>query len=320
MRAVEVLEFGGPEVLRLVDVADPVPGPGEVCIQVRACTVNPTDTMRRAGAPAWHKAAPQGPFRLGMEVAGVIDEVGPGADFEVGDQVMALVVPSQDHGAYAERIVLPVQQVALAPRNVGVSHAATVPMNGLTALLALAAVDLPAGATLAVTGAAGAVGGYVVELAKARGLRVIADSAPADEELVRQLGPDWIVPRGHDVAAAIRRLVPAGVPALIDGSVQGVEVLPAVSDGGTVVVLRPPDFAPAHARVVFVWVSQALQRPEWLSELRRYVEQGQLTPRVAREFPLAAAEEAHRLLEQGGLRGRIVLVPDVHKQVRNACR
>ena len=211
MRAVEVLEFGGPEVLRLVDVADPVPGPGEVCIQVRACTVNPTDTMRRAGAPAWHKAAPQGPFRLGMEVAGVIDEVGPGADFEVGDQVMALVVPSQDHGAYAERIVLPVQQVALAPRNVGVSHAATVPMNGLTALLALAAVDLPAGATLAVTGAAGAVGGYVVELAKARGLRVIADSAPADEELVRQLGPDWIVPRGHDVAAAIRRLVQAGV-------------------------------------------------------------------------------------------------------------
>ena len=186
VREVQVPEFGGPEVLRLVDVADPVRGPGEVCIQVRACTVNPTDTMRRAGASAWHKVAPQGPFRLGMEVAGVVDEVGPGAGFEVGDRVMALVVPSVKSGAYAERVVLPVDQVALAPRNVDLSHAATVPMNGLTALLALAAADLPAGETLAVTGAAGALGGYVVELAKARGLRVIADSSPADEELVRR--------------------------------------------------------------------------------------------------------------------------------------
>ena len=309
VREVQVPEFGGPEVLRLVDVADPVRGPGEVCIQVRACTVNPTDTMRRAGASAWHKVAPQGPFRLGMEVAGVVDEVGPGAGFEVGDRVMALVVPSVESGAYAERVVLPVDQVALAPRNVDLSHAATVPMNGLTALLALAAADLPAGETLAVTGAAGALGGYVVELAKARGLRVIADSSPADEELVRRLGAEWIVPRGHDVAAAIRRLVPAGVAALIDGSVQGAEVLPALSDGGTLVVLRPQDLAPAHARVVFVWVSQALQRPDWLPELRRHVEEGHLTPRVAREFPLASAYEAHRLLERGGTRGRIVLIP-----------
>ena len=309
VREVQVPEFGGPEVLRLVDVVDPVPGPGEVRIQVKACTVNPTDTMRRAGASAWHKVAPRGPFRLGMEVAGVVDEVGPGAEFKVGDRVMALVVPSQDRGAYAERVVLPVNQVTLAPRNVDLSHAATVPMNGLTAMLALDAADLPAGATVAVTGAAGAVGGYVVELAKARGLRVIADSSSADEELVRSSGADWIVPRGNDVAAAIRRLVPAGVPALIDGSVQGAEVVPAVSDGGTLVVLRPPDLPPAHARVVFVWVSQALQRPEWLPELCRHVEEGHLTPRVAREFPLASVQEAHRMLERGGVRGRIVLNP-----------
>ena len=108
---------------------------------------------------------------------------------------MAVVVPARGWGAYAERVLVPAEQVTLAPRNVDLSHAATVPMNGLTALLALDEIGLPAGEIIAVTGAAGALGGYVIELAKARGLRVIADSKPSDEDLVRRLGADWIVPR-----------------------------------------------------------------------------------------------------------------------------
>lgn len=309
VRTVKAREFGGPEVLQLVEVPNPVPGPGEVRIQVKACTVNPTDTMRRAGASAWHPKLPQGPFSLGMEAAGVVDEVGSGVDLEPGDLVMAVVFPSQDWGAYAERVVVPAEQATLAPRNVDLSHAATLPMNGLTALLALDAVDLPAGEIIAVTGAAGALGGYVIELAKSRGYRVIADSSVSDEELVRRLGADWIVPRGQDFASAVRHIVPEGVRGLIDGSVQGAEVLPGVSNGGTIVVLRPGDLDPEHARAVFVAISQARDRPGWLSELRRHVEDGRLTPRVAREFPLASAAAAHRLLEQGGTRGRIVLIP-----------
>ena len=309
MRAVKAREPGGPEVLTLVEVADPVAGPGEVCIDVKACTVNPTDTMNRSGAAAWHPIPPQGPFNLGMEVAGVVDDVGPGVDLRVGDPVMAVVVPARGWGAYAERVLVPAEQVTLAPRNVDLSHAATVPMNGLTALLALDEIGLPAGQIIAVTGAAGALGGYVIELAKARGLRVIADSKPSDEDLVRRLGADWIVPRGPEVAAAIRTIVPDGVRALIDCSIQLSEALPAVADGGMIAIFRPVDFDPAPARSVLVLISQALKRPGWLAQLRRHVEAGTLTPRVAREFPLASAADAHRLLEQGGTRGRIVLIP-----------
>ena len=311
MRVVMVLKPGGPEALTVVDVADPVAGLGQVCIRVRACTVNPTDTMRRSGAPAWFPVAPTRPYGLGMEVAGIVDEVGPGvADFVVGDNVMALVLPSSGWGAYAERVVVPAQQMTHAPCNVDFAHAATVPMNGLTALLALDVIDLRPGEIVAVTGAAGAVGGYVIELAKTRGLRVIADTSSDDEELVRGLGADWVVPRGQEVAGSIRQIVPEGVRLLVDGSLQLSEVQPAVAEGGTVVILRPVDFDPGHARGVHVVVSQAADRPDWLAELRRHIEKGHLTPRVARRFPLAEAEAAHRLLEQGGIRGRIILVPE----------
>ena len=309
MLAVKAREPGGPEVLTLFEVADPVPGPGEVCIAVKASTVNPTDTMNRSGAAAWHPVAPREPFNIGMEVSGVVDEVGPGVDLEVGDRVMAVVVPARGWGAYAERVLVPAGQATLAPENVDFSHAATIPMNGLTALLALDAIDVAAGDTIAVTGAAGALGGYVIELAKARGVRVIADSQPSDEALVRGLGADWLVPRGPDVADAIRGIVPEGVSALVDCSIQLTEVVPAVAEGGVIAIFRPVEFDPSPARSVFVGVSQALARPEWLSELRRHVEKGELTPRVAHELPLASAAEAHRLLERGGTRGRIVLIP-----------
>jgi NADPH2:quinone reductase len=311
MRAVMVLKPGGPEALTVVDVADPVAGRDQLCIRVRASTVNPTDTMRRSGAPAWFPVAPTRPYGLGMEVAGIVDEVGPGvADFAVGDDVMALVIPSSGWGAYADRVVVPAQQVTHAPRNVDFAHAATVPMNGLTAFLALDAIDLRPGEIVAVTGAAGAVGGYVVQLAKTRGLRVIADTSPDDEELIRGFGADWVVPRGKDVAASIRQIVPEGVRLLVDGSLQLSEVLPAVGEGGTIVILRPVDFDLGHARGVYVVVSQAADRSDWLAELRHHIEEGRLTPRVARRFPLADAEAAHRLLERGHIRGRIVLVAE----------
>lgn len=310
MKAVMVREFGGPEALSFMDVADPVPGPGEVCIEVKACTVNPTDTMRRSGASAWHRVRPAGAFALGMEAAGIIREIGAGVELQVGDAVMAVVFPSGEYGAYAERIVVPAEQVALIPPNMDFVHAATIPMNGLTALLALSAVDLKFGDILAVTGAAGTFGGYAIELAKAHGLRVIADSSPADEKLVHRLGADWIVPRGPNVAAAIRNIATEGVPALIDGSLQLEEVVPAVSDAGTLVLMRPMDYKPEERiRAVTVIISEARNRPELLPRLRRHVEMGHLTPRVAAKFPLSSADAAHRMLERGGTRGRIVLIP-----------
>ena len=216
----------------------------------------------------------------------MVDDVGPGVDLEAGDSVMAVVHPAAGWSAYAERVVVPADHVTLAPCNVDLPHAATLPMNGLTAVMALEAVDLPAGEIIAVTGAAGAVGGYVIELAKTRGLRVIADSSPSDEDLVRRLGADWVVPRGPDVAHAIRAIAPEGVRGLVDGSFQLSEVLPAVVPGGTIVILRRVEFDPTPARAVFVAVSRAARRAEWLAELRRHVEGGRLTPARRLHLPI----------------------------------
>ncbi|AUZ34461.1 hypothetical protein C3B78_08350 [Arthrobacter sp. PGP41] len=98
MKAVMTREFGGPEALTLMEVSNPVPGPGEVCIEVKACTVNPTDTMRRAGAPAWHPLPAEGPFAIGMEAAGIVRKIGAGVELDVGDSVMAVVFPSGRQG------------------------------------------------------------------------------------------------------------------------------------------------------------------------------------------------------------------------------
>ncbi|KJL42343.1 quinone oxidoreductase family protein [Microbacterium trichothecenolyticum] len=310
MLEVKANGFGGPEVLTVHEVPERAPGAGEVAIRVAGCGVNPTDTMRRKGAPGWHVSEPSEPFGLGMDLAGVVEAVGEGVSaFRPGDPVMAMVVPSVEHGAYAERVVVSAHQVARAPKGVDLIQAATVPMNGLTALLALEAVNLPAGATLAVTGAAGTLGSYAIQIAKARGLRIIADSSPADEERLREMGADHIVPRGPDVATEIRRIAPSGVAGLLDASVQGAGVLPAVADGGTVVVVRPGAQPDERVRTVFVIVSHALDRVGWLEELSAMVDDGTLTPHVAHTFGLAEAPEAHRIVEAGGLRGRIVLVP-----------
>ena len=143
-----------------------------------------------------------------MDVAGVIDEIGPdtATDLDIGDRVMAIVVPAGQHGGYSDSLVLPAQSVARIPAGATLVEASTLPMNALTARKALDMLALPSGSTIAVTGAAGAFGGYVVQLAKADGLRVIADASEADEQLVRDLGADVVVRRGDDVAARIREV------------------------------------------------------------------------------------------------------------------
>ena len=206
VRAVGITEFGGPKVLRLVDLPDPEPGPGEVRIRVRAAAVNPTDTVLRSGGRAERLKDIPPPHVPGMDAAGELVQIGEGVrtDLQVGDRVMAVVVPLGQRGAYAERVVVPAESVVPSPVGATDAEAATLPMNGLTARLALDVLALQPGRTLAVTGAAGAVGSYVVQLAKAEGLRVIADAAPRDEALVWALGADHVVPRGHGYADSVR--------------------------------------------------------------------------------------------------------------------
>jgi NADPH:quinone reductase-like Zn-dependent oxidoreductase len=311
VRAVGVVEYGGPEALRVVDVPEVHAKSGEVRIAVKAATVNPTDTYTRNGSrdEMLRKSGPP-PYISGMDLAGVVDEIGEGTetDLAVGDEVMAIVIPFGAHGAYREQIVLPAESVVRAPAGSDLVHASTLPMNGLTARLGLDLMALPAGATIAVTGAAGAYGGYTVQLAKADGLRVIADASERDEELVRSLGADVVVRRGDDVAERIREHAPGGVDGLADGSVQGEMLVPAIADGGVMATVRGWQ-GPAERgiRVVPVWVRDYWKARDKLDRLRQQVEEGAITLRVAQTFPAAEAAEAHRILEAGGTRGRLVI-------------
>src|SRR5262249_16430634 len=137
-------------------------------------------------------------------------------DLAIGDHVMGIKLPWEGFGAYAEQVVAPAQSVVRVPAGTDDVGASTLPLNGLTARLILDTLALEPGTTIAVTGAAGAVGGDVVELAKVDGLRVIADAAPSDRELVRSLGADVVVDRGEDVADRIREVVPEGAEVVID--------------------------------------------------------------------------------------------------------
>jgi NADPH2:quinone reductase len=138
VRAAGVMEFGGPEALRIVDVPDEPLGPGQVRLRVAAATVNPTDTYRRSGAYAERDPVKTPPWVPGMDVAGVVTEVADGVEhLAVGDLAMGIVVPFGPHGGYRENKVLPGNSVVRAPRGTDAVHASTLPMNGLTARLAL---------------------------------------------------------------------------------------------------------------------------------------------------------------------------------------
>lgn len=310
MRGVGIFEFGGPDVLQVVDLPEVHAGPGEVRIRVHAAAVNPTDTVLRDGGRADALKDIPPPHVPGMDAAGVIDEIGESAetDLEIGDAVMAMVIPTGAHGAYRESIVLPVDAVTRAPAGASHVEASTLPMNGLTARMSLDQLALQPGQTVAVTGAAGAYGGYVVQLAKADGLRVVADASAKDEQLVRDLGADMVVPRGDDIAQRIREVVPEGVDGLADGAVQEHLAVGAVKDGGIFTSVRGWQ-GNGERDITFrrTMVRHYDRRADLLDRLRQQVEEGLVTLRVAATYPPEEAAEAHRRLEAGGTRGRCVI-------------
>ena len=307
MKVIGVTEFGGPEKLGTHEVPEPHAGPGEVRIRVHAAAVSPTDTHMRIGD---YPVTGEPPYVPGMDAAGVVDEVGEGCPWQVGDKLMAIALPvgGKHGGGYVEKLVGPWRSMARIPEGVDFAAASTLPMNGLTAYQALEKLDLSPGQTLAVTGAAGTLGGYVVQLAKHRGLTVVADAAEKDRELVASFGADHIVPRGDDVASRIREIYPDGVDGLVDGSVQNELVVPAVRDGGGFATVRfwsgPVD---RGIKLHKVLVAQEYESHEKLDELRKLVEEGVITLRVADTIPADNAAEAHRRLAAGGVRGRLVL-------------
>lgn len=285
MKAIGIMEFGGLEVLKVVDLPEPEPAAGEVRIRVHAVAVNPTDITFRSGGRAAQLAGRPGPYVPGMDVAGVIDKLGEGTDgrLAVGDPVIAYVIPFGPHGGtYAEKIVVTASSVVPAPRGASFPEASTLLLNATTARLAVDALGLAAGAMLAVVGGAGAVGGYAIQLAKADGLKVLADASPSDEELVRSLGADVLVERGSEIAPQIRGQLPDRVPGLIDGAALDALALPAIADGGGLATLKGWA-GPSERGIVIHPISSFNSATNTIlfDRLRSQADDGVLTLRVA---------------------------------------
>ena len=309
-KAIGYRRYGGPEVLEIFDLPEIHAGAGQVRIRNHAATVNPTDILARTGMLSEQQKGIAPPYIPGMEAAGVVDEVGEGVTtgVKVGDSVLGLVVPRGDHGAYREQIVLSAHSVVLVPAGKSFAEACTLPMNGLTARMSLDLLNLSSGQTIAVTGAAGAYGGYVIQLAKADGLVVIADASEKDEALVKSLGADIVVRRGDDVARRIREHFPQGVDGLADGAVLNERVIPAVRDGGAFTSVRGFQ-GEAQRGIQFsrTFVMNYDGKFDKLDRLRQQVENGTLSLRLAATYPKEQAAAAHTRLEVGGTRGRIVI-------------
>jgi NADPH:quinone reductase-like Zn-dependent oxidoreductase len=301
---------GDPDVLEVAERPAREPADGEVRIAVKAAAVNPTDIglRQRGGGPDLDP-----PWVPGMDAAGVIESVGPGVDrLNVGDEVMAAVSPRRpEGGAQQELLVVPAASVVPIPDGASLIEAATLPMNGLTAMRGLEMLGLDPGQTLAVAGGAGLLGSYVIPLAKEQGLRVIADAKPEDEALVRGFGADEVVPRTDDFAGAVRAVAPDGADGVYDTALLYRDALGAVRDGGGIVFVRGWDGNEVEDRGVHVhpvMVARVLERTDWLEEVRALASVGRLKLRVAGEYPPERAADAHRAMDAGGLRGRGVIV------------
>lgn len=304
MRAITFTGFGGPEVLAVGDRPTPEVTAGHVRIRVHAAAVHPLDLAARAG---WlGPMVPAGPtYVLGVDAAGTVDAIGPGVSgFAVGQPVLAMSDwPETKIGTQAEFVVLPAEFLAPAPAGVPLDAAATLPLNGHTAAQALTILGREEGERIAITGAAGAIGGFAVELALHQGLLVLAIAGAQDEPFLTGLGATFVA-RGGDAADAVR-----GVDGLIDVAAIGSPMLGAVRDGGSFVSVLPPKTPPSE-RGIRVGLVQARANGTELTELSRLAETGALSLRVASTFAFERVAQAHAALAKGGLRGGVVLVAD----------
>jgi NADPH:quinone reductase-like Zn-dependent oxidoreductase len=298
LKAVRFRQFGGPEVLEIVDLPDPHPGPGQVRIAVRAAGVNPSDWKKRQGL--MDTGLPQ---TLGHEAAGVVDELGEGVtDAAAGDRVFGF---SAGGAAQAELAVL--SWYAPIPPALDFPGAAALPAAVETATRALDQLNVESGATLLINGASGSVGSAAVQLAVLRGARVIGTASPARHEYLRSLGAEPVA-YGEGLIRRVRDLAPDGADAALD--VAGSGVLPELIElaGGQQHVLTIADFGGARQHGVRFSSGEAGRAVHALAGLGELIESGRFSLPVAKTFPLAEVAQAHRAGEDGQLRGKLVLV------------
>ena len=338
MRQVWIPRTGGPKVLEVRETEDPAPGPGEVLLEVAAAGVNFADVLARRGI---YPDAPPLPAVVGYEVAGRVGAIGEGVDrWSVGDPVLAMT----RFGGYSERVCVPADQVVSCPPALSFSEGAAVPVNGLTAALALFHFgNLRAGERVLVHNAGGGVGLAAVQMAKARGAEVFGTASSWKHERLRELGLDRAIDyRREDFVEVLGGLGKEGRMDLILDPVggrslrKGLKVLaplgrlvafgvseaaragrwPKLSLVRTALRMPRPGFlslldrnlAVSGLNVGHLWEERDRIQP-WIEEVLALVETGHYQPLVSAEVPFAEAAEAHRWLEERRNFGKVVLVP-----------
>jgi NADPH:quinone reductase-like Zn-dependent oxidoreductase len=306
MSAVQISEFGGTEVLRLVEVPRPEAGPGELLVRVHATAVNPVDTQTRRGWTRSFTGATL-PYIPGFDVSGVVAAVGEGVTrFAPGDEVFAMIDLGRG-GGYAEYVVLEEPEAARKPAGISHAEAASLPLVALTAWQALfETADLQPGQTVLIHAGAGGVGTAAIQLAKWRGARVLTTASARNHELVRSLGADvaidYTTQRFEEVAREVDVVLDT-----IAGETQ-LRSLETLREGGILVGLLGLEDE-AHSPQRKVRTTAILVRPdaEQLERIGELVASGHLRPLVTHRLPLAEAAEAHRQSETRRTRGKIVL-------------
>jgi len=301
MKAAQFSRYGGPEVLEIVDLPDPHPGPGQVRIAVHAAGVSGTDPKLRSGELSFGASLPQ---TTGSDVAGVVDEVGEGVtDVAAGDRVFGI---SDDHAGVAELALLTYR--AVIPPSLGFADAAGIPVALETATRGLDQLGVTSGSTLFINGASGGIGSTAVQLAVARGARVIGSASAANRDYLSLLGAEPVT-YGEGMSGRVRALAPGGVDHALD--VPGNGILPELIDlaGGPQNVITLADFAGAKEHGVHFSNGFADGNAFGsLATIGELVEAGKFWLPVDKTFPLAQIAEAHRVIEHGHVRGRLVLI------------
>ncbi|HYM56411.1 MAG TPA: NADP-dependent oxidoreductase [Solirubrobacteraceae bacterium] len=301
MRAVQFSEYGGPDVLRVADVEEPHAAAGQIRIAVKGAGVNPVDWKIRSGL--MQRAMPlELPSIPGSDVAGVVDEVGDGVtDVAVGDEVFGFAVG----GGAAQEAVL--EHYATKPADVSWAEAAALPVAVETAVRTLDLLGVESGRTLLVNGAAGGVGIAAVQFAGARGARVIGTASESNHEFLRTLGAEPTT-YGDGLVDRVRELAPDGVDRALDTAGRG--ALPELIEitGSPDHVVTIADFsAVEHGERV----TPGAGKRSWeaLGQAAQLHQAGKLTMPVAQTFSFEQAPEAHRISQDGHVRGKLVLIP-----------
>ncbi|MGN9785728.1 NADP-dependent oxidoreductase [Nonomuraea sp. ZG12] len=311
MRAISQDTAGGPEVLKMVEVDKPAPGPTEVLVRVKAAGVNPTDWKSRASGNVWGTPPP---FVLGFDVSGVVEAVGFGvALYKPGDEVFGMLRYPVAHGAYAEYVTAPSRHFVRKPAGIDHTQAAAIPLAALTAWQALVDVaGVTAGRRVLVHAAAGGVGHLAVQIAKARGAYVIGTASAGKHDLLRGLGADELVDYHEQDFAEVVRDVDVVLEAI--GGDYAMRSLQTLREGGTIVsLLGMSEEVAARAAELGIRAEAILVEPDHaaMRALAALMEAGKLHAEIAATVPLAETAKAHELGETNRTTGKIVLtVPD----------